>query len=62
MANSNIKYKIDNSDNASWLEWQKLVIREEYKDIKIILPARDKAQRQFDQTVRDTLPKVKRND
>jgi hypothetical protein len=50
------------NSNISWLEWQKLVIREEYKDIKIVLPARNKAQRQFDRTVRDTLPKVIRND
>lgn len=60
MVNSNIKCKVD--ENASWLEWQKFVIREEYKDLKIVLPARDKAQRQFDRTVRDTLPKVKVND
>jgi hypothetical protein len=41
------------------MEWQKQVIREEYKDIK---PFRDSAQRQVDKTVKDSLTKVKRND
>ena len=43
----------------NWMEWQKLVIKEEYKDIT---PARDNSQRQFDKTVKDTLPKVRTND
>jgi hypothetical protein len=43
------------NSSISWIEWQKLVIREEYKDI---IPARDNAQRQFDKTVKESLPKV----
>jgi hypothetical protein len=50
-----------NSD-ISWIEWQKLVIREDYKDIKIALPVRDKIQQQFEKSVQESLPKVKRND
>jgi hypothetical protein len=42
-----------NSD-ISWIEWQKLIIREEYKDLNNIIPARDNVQRQFDKTVKDT--------
>jgi hypothetical protein len=48
------------NSSIDWLAWQKLVIREEYKDIKKITPARNKAQRQFDRTVNESLPKVMR--
>jgi hypothetical protein len=47
------------NSSISWVEWQKKIIREEYKDI---IPARDNAQRQFDRTVKESLPKVKVND
>jgi hypothetical protein len=43
------------NSSISWVEWQKKVIREEYKDI---IPARDNVQRQFDKTVKESLPKV----
>lgn len=46
------------NSSFDWLAWQKLVIKEEYKDI---IPARDNAQRQFDKTVKESLPKVMRN-
>jgi hypothetical protein len=45
--------------SKEWLDWQKKVIREEYKDI---IPARNNAQLQFDKTVKESLPKVMRND
>lgn len=44
-----------NSTIESWLAWQKMIIREEYKDI---IPARDNAQKQFTRTLKETLPKV----
>jgi hypothetical protein len=47
------------NSSISWVEWQKKIIREEYKDI---IPARDNVQRQFDRTVKESLPKVKVND
>jgi hypothetical protein len=47
------------NSSISWIEWQKKIIREEYKDI---IPARDNVQKQFDKTVKDTLHLVKRND
>jgi hypothetical protein len=43
------------NSSIDWAEWQKKVIREEYKDI---IPARNNAQRQFDKTVKESLPKV----
>jgi hypothetical protein len=45
------------NSNINWAEWQKFVIKEDYKDIR---PARDNMQRQFDKTVKDSLPKVKK--
>jgi len=45
------------SSKEEWYQWQKSVIREEYKDI---LPIRDKAQRQFDKTARKSLIAVKK--
>jgi hypothetical protein len=51
-----------NSNFDSWLEWQKLIIREEYKDLNHIIPIRDKTQRHFEKSVQESLPKVKRND
>lgn len=45
---------------SDWYEWQRSVIRgDEYKDI---LPLRDKAQRQFDATVKESLIKVSKRD
>ncbi|CAM3733007.1 hypothetical protein [Mesobacillus zeae] len=44
------------------LAFQKLVIREEYKDLAHIIPARDKAQKQVDRTARQSLKRFKRND
>jgi hypothetical protein len=45
--------------NEEWLAWQKYVIKEDYKDI---VPMRDKIQQQFEKSVQESLPKVKRND
>jgi hypothetical protein len=47
------------NSSISWSEWQKKIIREEYKDI---IPARDNVQRQIANTLKETLPKVMRND
>lgn len=42
-----------------WYEWQRSVIRsDEYKNV---IPARDKAQLQFNKTVKKSLTKVKLN-
>ena len=46
--------------NAEWLEWQKLIIRSEYKDIRPAAPASKKAQIQFDLTAKKSLARVKR--
>ena len=48
-------------NQMSWAEWQKLCIREDYKDIKPVTPARDKAQLQFDLTAKKSLARVKRH-
>ncbi len=49
------------NSNIEWMEWQKLVIREEYKDIKPVTPARDKAERQVTKTAHESLKQVKLN-
>jgi len=44
------------SKNEEWLKWQRAVIREEYKDLKI---ANEQVQKQFNKTVKESLNKCK---